>query len=223
MRSRSPFLCAVGALACLAPVVAAAGPASAQSSPSNLLKFVQVGKSLYPAAATAASGRWLERAALNPATYGKVRGVSPVVSPEPKVVLYTASLDEEFFRVAAAVDRYVGQNPRLAWSLVQVQDVRGPDDGPVTVEAMRTRLEEVRALARRHRIRNLSFVVSPLRSDTKVTPDRAVVVAYVRPQDGAPFPVVTWLTAVDAGVLQSRALTGTIAALDGAVQADQGR
>ena len=129
-------------------------------------------KPLPPITATAASGPWLERAALQPATYGKVRGVSPASSPEPLIVLFTPTLSESFFQLATAVDAVVEKHPELKWSFVQVLDTKGAQYGGYTATELATRLAEIKALADKHGIKHLSFLVAapPARpGDTTIT------------------------------------------------------
>lgn len=58
---------------------------------------IQIGKPAPVVAASMASGIWTQRYPFDPKTYGKVRGTCPVSSPEPKIVLYTRTLDKNFF------------------------------------------------------------------------------------------------------------------------------
>jgi hypothetical protein len=133
---------------------------------------LEVSKPLPTISATAASGRWLERAALNPATYGRVSGVSPASTTEAKVVLYTATLSEDFFRLAQGVDRLLEKHPELAWSFVQLSDPKGAQYGGYTADELQTRLNEIKTLVEKHKIKHLSFLISapPARpGDTTVT------------------------------------------------------
>lgn len=201
------------------PVVALAlyNTAFAQNQPQN--KAFQKGKRLPPVSATAASGRWLERAPFDPATYGKERGVSPATTSEPKIVLYTASLDEDFFKIASAVDTYVGQNPKLGWSFVQVQDAKGAQFGGYSAEELRVRLDEIQRQAQQHGIRHLSFLVAAPGSKAK-EPSKTVVLAFVRPVNTKSFPVIEWVTENSSSDLQGKALTETLASLDTVVRSN---
>ena len=124
------------------------------------LAGIQEGKPLPAVSATAASGRWQERAPFDPATYGKTRGVCPTNSPEAKLVLYTTSLDEAFFALARRVDRYVGEHPELAWSLVEVTEVKGAQQGGYTADELTVRLKEIQDLAQKQGIQHLSFLIT---------------------------------------------------------------
>lgn len=166
------------------------GTASAQP------QALQAGKPIPVMSATAASGRWLERAALEPETYGKVRGVSPGTSSEPKIVLYTPVLNAEFFKIAATVDNYIANRPELAWSYVMVTDAKGAQRGGYTATELRARLDEIKVLAARHGIRHLSFLVSaPGNKTTK--PKKTAVIAYShKAATPEKHPIVSWLTEI---------------------------
>ena len=185
---------------------------------------VQQGKRLYPVSATAATGRWLERAAFEPSTYGKVRGVSPSASKEAKVVLYTNVLSDDFFKIAVAVDNYIAGKPELAWSFVQVEEAHGAQAGGYTESELRARIAEIKTLVEKHGIKHLSFVISA-GGGAMPTPEVSVVLAHVRlprPADGpagkmGSFPIVDWVIKKSASDLQGDNLGKQIAALDAVI------
>jgi hypothetical protein len=182
---------------------------------------IQKGKPLPAVSATAASGRWVERAAFNPESYGKVRGISPGRAKEQKVVLYTSVLNRDFFRVAAAVDRYIARRPELAWSYVMVTDTRGAQFGGYTAMEVRARLDEIKSLARRNGIRHLSFLVAAPGSNTTDVP-QAVVLAHVRTAKKTEnWPIVDWVTEVSLMELQGTTLSRQISALDTIINSNQ--
>ena len=209
------------AVAALLVAPAACRPATPQTiNPAkNDIRFIQVGHRLPVLSATAACGKWLERDRLDPATYGKTRGVAPAISPEPKIVLYTSDLSEDFFKIAQAVDAYVAQHPDLAWSFVQVKDPKGAQNGGYTAGELKVRLAEIRTLAAKHGIKHLSFVVSAPGSHSAV-PDTTVVIAHTRLSDRAgASSVVDWFVSQPAATLQGETLTKNLAALDAAAKA----
>lgn len=160
----------------------------------------------------------MERARLNPATYGRVSGVSPAVSPEPKIILYTDLLGEGFWRTAVAVDRYVGKNPKLAWSFVQVRDVKGAQRGGYTADELRARIAEIAELTRKRGIRHLLFVIAaPGRGEAE--PSDAVTLAYTSAKGKSdPFPTVSWVTQIPASSVTDKILADTLASLDAVVR-----
>lgn len=174
------------------------------------------GRSLPVISATAATGRWLERAAFNPETYGKTRGVSPATSREPKVVLYTTTLSEDFFKIALAVDKFVGEHPELAWSFVQVSDPRGAQLGGYTPEELAARLAQIKELVQQHGIQHLSFLVAAPGRAPENPP--TVTLAHVRPNETKAHPVVDWTLHMNIAQLQGNLLINCLDTLDGALR-----
>lgn len=174
------------------------------------------GRSLPVISATAATGRWLERAAFNPETFGKTRGVSPATSREPKVVLYTSALSEDFFKIAAAVDKFVGEHPELAWSFVQVSDPRGAQLGGYTPEELTARLAQIKEIVAQHGIQHLSFLVAAPGRAPENPP--TVTLAHVRPTETKAHPVVDWTVHMNTAQLQGNLLINYLDTLDGALR-----
>lgn len=177
---------------------------------------VQEGKRLPVISATAASGVWLQRAAFDRATYGKVRGVCPGASREPKIVIYTNTLSKEFFKIAIAVDNYIANHQELEWSFVQVQDQKGAQAGGYTAEELSARLDEVKRLAQQNGIKHLSFLIAAPGSNNTET-SKNVTLAHVRPMDQE-FPTVDWLVETPIAELQGFRLSNYILSLDRTIQ-----
>ena len=185
-------------------------PACAQSG------TVQEGKRLPVISATAASGVWLQRAAFDRTTYGKVRGVCPGASPEPKIAIYTGTLSKEFFNIAVAVDNYLADHPELAWSFVQVQDKKGAQAGGYTADELSARLDEIKSLAQQNGIKHLSFLIAaPGSNDPEAS--KNVLMAHVKPANQG-FPTVDWVSETPIALLHGLALSNYIFYLDRALR-----
>ena len=178
-------------------------------------EMVKEGKPLPVISATAASGMWLQRAAFDSNTYGKVRGVSPATSEEPKIVLYTTTLSKEFFNIALAVDNYLADHPELEWSFVQVQDQKGAQAGGYTAEELRTRLDQIQGLVKQNGIKHLSFLVAAPGSNSAEA-DTNVIVAHVRPLAPGP-PVADWVANTPINELQGVQLSNSMQSLDSTI------
>ena len=193
----------------LPPLAALVFCAPAFAQPPN----VQINKRLPVISATAASGRWREQAAFDPATYGKVRGVSPATSPETKVVLYTDELSDDFFKIAQAVDDAVAGQPEADWSFVQVTDAKGAQYGGYTASEASARLAQIQTVAKKHGIKNLSFLLAAPGSHT-AQPRKIVVIAHTQTGENRyKSGVVDWTITSTASELQGDALAKQIAAL----------
>lgn len=121
---------------------------------------MEVGKPAIVCSATPASGLWAREYPFKAETYGLVRGISPVTEQEPKIVLYTLTLNKDFLRLTAAVDAFVARNKGLERSLVQVIDTQGAQRGGYSADELKARLAAIRKVAEDNKITHLSFVVS---------------------------------------------------------------
>lgn len=118
------------------------------------------GKQLFVTSYTVVCGPLEAQYPFDPATFGKVRGWNPVGSEDTKIVLFTRALDARFFRLAAAVDKLVAKDARLAASQVIVIDDKGAQYGSYTVEEIQARQKEIRGLVRKHDVSHLTFFLS---------------------------------------------------------------
>ncbi|HLK61535.1 MAG TPA: hypothetical protein VKU00_33610 [Chthonomonadaceae bacterium] len=124
-----PLLCLATALA-LTHRVADGQPADTPQKSGS----IQIGNPPFVSSATALNGSLEQQYPFDPESYGKVSGFSPTSSQDPKIVLYTLSLDKDFFRLAAVIDAFVTKHKSLNGSLVVVIDAKGAQVGGYSVE-----------------------------------------------------------------------------------------
>ncbi|MBB6052771.1 hypothetical protein [Armatimonas rosea] len=185
------------------------------ASASGQQRAIEVGKALPVTSATAATGPWLERAPLNPATYGQTRGVSPATSPEAKIVLYTPTLSEDFFKLARRVDSLIEKHPELKWSFVQVSDPKGAQRGGYTADELKTRLAELKTLAESHELKHLSLVVAA----PAARPGSSTITLAFTKQSTAKYqhPVVAWTGQTDEAKLDRATIEKLIGELSATI------
>lgn len=207
-------------LAALFPLV---GPVPVPGAAPAAEDGIQVGRPPIVTSATAACGRWVEKAPLDPETYGKTRGVSPATGREPKILIYTRTLDDDFFRLARVVDSLIARNPGLEWSLVQVIDEKGAQNGSYTAEELAQRLGVIRQLAGEHGVTHLSFLVSApgagsIAPRLGLVGGKDVLIAHID-QDKGPhqFAAVRWFDRGTAAALDDAAIRDWAKALQASI------
>lgn len=183
---------------------------------------IQPGNAAIVCSATPASGPWAKKYPFNPQTYGKVSGVSPVTSPDPKIVLYTRTLDKRFFQLASAIDVLVARFRTLPWSLVQVMDEKGAQFGGYTVPELSQRITEIEKLATQNHINRLSFAISASNVSMfspriGLTDPNNVAIAYVTADDPEGKPIIRWSEKVNTSLLSEKEIQTLVAALEKAI------
>ncbi|WP_309718575.1 hypothetical protein [Armatimonas sp.] len=126
-------------------------------------------------------------------------------------MVYTPTLSEDFFTLAREVDQLIEKHPTLEWSFVQVSDPKGAQYGGYTAEELKTRLDEINALVKKHKLKHLSFLVSapPARAgDTTVT-----LALAQRDTTNSKRTVVVWTMQMDGTKLDKATIKKLISEL----------
>ena len=114
---------------------------------------MRVGKRATVSGVAFASGEWRKtRSYLCPAA---ARG------REPKIAIYTDTLDDNVLKLAVAVEARIQADEKLKWSFVEMLDEKGARGSDAySREELQQRLKELRQLAKRNSIERLTFGVS---------------------------------------------------------------
>ena len=181
---------------------------------------IQVGKPLFVSSATAVCGPLEKKYPFDPATYGKSRGYSPTTSGDSKIVIYTRSLDKDFFRLASALDAMAVKQAKLPPVLVIVIDAKGAQNGGYSVEEVKARREEIRHLAQQNKLEHLSFFLSApgangIAPRLGLTGNVTLFAARLdgKEEDGK-RALVQWETQRDATKLSEKAVQELVASLE---------
>ena len=138
---------------------------------------------------------------------------------EPKIAIYTTTLNDNVLNLSLAVDRLIAEDASLKWSFVALSDEKGAYSGVVSKhyskDEQAERLSEIKKLATRKGITqltigNTSWPASRTRHTFDMSEDSDVLVLFLD-GDSQMLRVVKFVRLVDSAKLNSKMIDSMLA------------